>query len=76
MNKLWEIGPLEIAPGDLVKVFYTGTNTSDTDLTSLDTETRDKIEIKILDTIFSAGAGALVAPLGVLGSIIGGASAR
>jgi hypothetical protein len=47
----WEIGPLEIAPIDDVAVVYTGTNTSDSSLSSLGTQKQDELEIKILDIV-------------------------
>jgi hypothetical protein len=72
MNQLWEVGPFEIAPGDQVSVFYTGTNTSDEHNINLDTEQQDKIELKILDSILSAAVGTIGGPVGaVIGAIVG-----
>jgi hypothetical protein len=72
----WNIGPFEIAPGDLVAVAYTGTNTSDDHNITLDTALQDKIEIKILDTILTSAVGGLGSVAGgvgaALGSVIGG----
>src|SRR6516162_8065517 len=73
----WNIGPFEIAPGDLVAVTYTGTNTSDDHNITLDTALQDKIEIKILDTIVTTAAGGVGGLVGgevgsLVGSVIGG----
>src|SRR4029453_14980194 len=53
IDREWNIGPFQVAPGDLIRVAYTGTNTSDDHSIALDTEKQDKIEIKILDTILT-----------------------
>src|SRR5919197_3150301 len=44
MSNDWIVGPLEIAPGDLIHVIYTGFNTSDSEL---DLSGQAEIEIKI-----------------------------
>jgi len=70
----WIVGPLELAPTDGVSIVYSGMNTSDNNNINLDTQQQDQIEIKILDTIASAAAGAIGGPVssvitGVLGAI-------
>ena len=55
----WIVGPLELAPSDGISIVYSGMNTSDSDLISLDAEQQDKIELKILDTIMSVAAGGI-----------------
>ena len=64
MTKDWKIGPLEILPGDNVQVVYTGTNTSDSELSSLDTKQQDEIQLKIMNTILSAALKAGLGPVG------------
>jgi hypothetical protein len=68
IDREWNIGPFQVAPGDLISVAYTGTNTSDDHSIALDTEKQDKIEIKILDTILTTATGGVG---GLLGSAIG-----
>jgi hypothetical protein len=65
MGKDWIVGPLEISPGDIIHLIYSGTNTSDGDLSQIE---RDKIELKILDSIVSAAVGAIG---GAIGAAIG-----
>lgn len=67
MTQQWEIGPLEILPSDNVQAVYTGTNTSDSQLSSLDTKQQDEIQLKVMNTILSA---VLKASLGVVGEAI------
>ncbi len=67
MGTDWIVGPLELVPDDLVSIVYSGTNTSDSQLT-LETQQQDQIEIKILDTIYTAAAGAIIG--GPIGSAI------
>jgi hypothetical protein len=55
----WDVGPLEVSPGDIVHVVYTGTNISDEQIESLNTKTQDEIEIKILNAMLAAGLTAL-----------------
>lgn len=62
MSKDWIIGPLEIAPGDLIQVVYSGSNTSDSE--ALDGQDQAKIELKLLDAITSAVVGAVGGPVG------------
>jgi hypothetical protein len=63
MSGDWQIGPLETAPSDIVDVVYTGTNVSDSGLSSLGTQKQDELEIKILNAVAKkfvgqvAGAG-------------------
>jgi hypothetical protein len=63
MSQDWQIGPLEVAPSDNIGVVYTGTNTSDSNLSSLGTQKQDELELKILDIVAKkfvglfAGAG-------------------
>jgi hypothetical protein len=64
MSNDWIVGPLEIAPGDLIHVIYTGFNTSDSEL---DLSGQAEIEIKILDAITSAAVGAVG---GLVGSAV------
>ncbi|MGD0127882.1 MAG: hypothetical protein ABSF46_21165 [Terriglobia bacterium] len=76
MSNDWIVGPLEIAPGDTILVVYSGTNTSDE---QLDLSWQAEIEIKVLDAIASAAAGAIggavssvaTTVLGILGDPIG-----
>ena len=42
----WIVGPLELAQNDLVSIVYSGSNTSDSELT-LETAQQDQIELKI-----------------------------
>jgi hypothetical protein len=51
MYRDWRLGPLEIRHDEKVGVVYTGTNTSDEQLSSLDTQEQDDLEIKILDYV-------------------------
>jgi hypothetical protein len=60
----WIIGPLEIAPGDVVTIAYSGFNTSDSEL---DLSGQDELILKTLDVIVSAAAGA---PGGLVGSAV------
>jgi len=63
MSDRWVIGPLEIDPADIVNVVYTGTNTSDSSLSSLAHQEQDELELKILNFVAKkfveivAGAG-------------------
>jgi hypothetical protein len=61
----WNVGPLEIDPGDLVHVVYSGTNISDSQLESLSTKDQDAIELKLVDVAESA----VLAPFATLGEI-------
>lgn len=71
MSADWQIGPLEAAPSDGVVVVYTGTNVSDSGLSSLGTQKQDELEIKILNAIASKFVG-LIAGAG-LGEALGSA---
>jgi len=64
MSKDWIVGPLEIAPGDIIHVVYSGSNTSDSEL---DLSGQAELQLKILDTITSAAVGAVG---GVVGSAV------
>jgi hypothetical protein len=70
----WSIGPLQINPGDILTVTYSGTNISDEQL-DLSHEDQDKLELKIFDLIFAAaataGAGAAASAAAELGELIG-----
>ncbi len=68
IDRNWVIGPLDIRPGDLVTIIYSGTNTSDS---QLDLSGQAQIELKILDALTTAVVGA--AGLGAIGSAISGA---
>jgi hypothetical protein len=63
MSEDWQIGPLETAPSDNIGVIYTGTNTSDSGLSSLGTQKQDELELKILDIVAKKFVG-LVAGAG------------
>jgi len=67
----WQIGPVETAPSDTVDVVYTGTNSSDSGLSSLGTQKQDELEIKILNVVAKKFVG-LVAGAG-LGEALGSA---
>jgi len=67
MSQLWEVGPLEIDPGDEVHVIYTGTNISDEQLVSLETQQQDEIELKLLSAVATAAVAALTGGLGLVG---------
>jgi hypothetical protein len=67
MSQDWIVGPLEIAPGDIIHLVYSGTNTSDS---QIDLSGIAEIEIKILNKIVGAAVGAVG---GLVGSAIGGA---
>jgi hypothetical protein len=69
MTQDWQIGPLEAAPSDTVNVVYTGTNVSDSGLSSLGTQKQDELEIKILDAVAKKFVG-LIAGAG-LGEALG-----
>jgi hypothetical protein len=71
MSGDWQIGPLEIGPSDTAYVVYTGTNASDSGLSSLGTQKQDELEIKILDAVAKKFVG-LVAGAG-LGEALGSA---
>lgn len=64
MTKDWTTGPFEIAPNDEVIVIYTGTNTSDSSLSSLPHQEQDELELEILNQIAKKGV-ALVAGVGL-----------
>lgn len=61
MSTDWIIGPLEIAPGDLIHMVFSGTNTSDS---QIDLSGQAEIEIKILNKIVGAAVGAVGGPIG------------
>ena len=61
----WLAGPFSLAPGDAVRIIYSGTNTSDSQLEDFE---RTKIELGILDQLLTAGAAAVA---GGLASSIG-----
>lgn len=72
ISRAWDAGPFQIAPGDAVKVVYSGTNIHDNDDITLQTEQQDKIQLKILDGLVTTAAGAVGGPLGaVLGGVLG-----
>lgn len=72
INKSWEVGPLELQPGDVVNVVYTGTNIADSQSITLQTADQDKIELKILDAIVSGAVGTIGGPVGsIVGGILG-----
>jgi hypothetical protein len=73
MGASWGIGPLEIAPGDIVHVIYTGTNISDEQLTSLSTKQQDEIELRILSAISTSAVAAITGGLGLVSEAIAGA---
>jgi hypothetical protein len=64
----WVAGPFELASDDNVSVIYSGTNVSD-DPIDLNDSQQQEIEVKILDTIASAGAGAVG---GLTGAVLSG----
>jgi hypothetical protein len=51
MSDRWVIGPLDIDPTDIVDVVYTGTNTSDSNLSSLPHQEQDELELKIVNFV-------------------------
>ena len=73
MSQLWEVGPLEIAPGDDVQIVYTGTNISDEQLVSLDTQMQDEITLKLLSAVTAAAVAALTGGIGLVGQGIAAA---
>jgi hypothetical protein len=64
MTSGWVTGPFEIAPDDDVVVIFTGTNTSDSSLSSLPHQDEDELELKILNQIAKKGV-ALVSGVGL-----------
>jgi len=62
-QRSWVAGPLSIAPGDQINICYSGTNTSD-EVGQLSAQQQAEVEIKILDTVVSAVAGAVTGPIG------------
>ena len=69
MSSDWIVGPLELAPGDVVNIVYSGTNVSDSEL---DLGKQSQIEIKILDSILSGAVGAIGGPVGsAVGAVLG-----
>jgi hypothetical protein len=73
MDNHWQVGPLEIAPGDGIHVIYSGTNISDEQLTSLSTQQQDEIELKILSAVAAAAVEALTGGIGLVGTGIAAA---
>src|SRR5262245_12807096 len=68
----WNIGPFELAPGDIVHVIYTGTNISDDQQTTISTQKRDELEIKLLSQILTDSVGSIGGiPGAVIGAIVG-----
>lgn len=65
----WMLGPIEVAPGDLITLVVTGTNTSDSGLTD---QAAEKFEIKMLDTIVTLGLNYGLAQLAA-GGLLGDA---
>lgn len=65
MSNDWIIGPVEISSGDSIQIAYSGTNISDSDL---DLSGQAEIELKILNAIVVAAAGAVG---GAVGAAIG-----
>jgi len=72
----WLAGPLSLVPGDAVRIIFSGTNTSDSQLGDLD---KTKIELAILDQLLTLGvaavaggqAGSISKGLGVIGDPVG-----
>lgn len=63
------IGPFDIEDDDTIRVFYSATNTSDSDIADPQME---KLQIKIMDTLLSAAIGLIGGPIGsVLGTALG-----
>jgi len=56
----WLAGPFSLAPGDAVRIIYSGTNTSDSELGN---EQVDQIEVQILDQLLTAGVAAVAGDL-------------
>jgi hypothetical protein len=56
----WTTGPFETSPDDEVLVIYSGTNTSDSSLSSLSHQEEDELELKILNKIMQKGVGLIV----------------
>jgi hypothetical protein len=56
----WLAGPFSLAPGDAVRILYSGTNTSDSELGD---DQVAKIEIQILDQLLTAGTAAVAGAL-------------
>jgi hypothetical protein len=67
MSSDWTVGPLELAPNDVITIVYSGQNTSDSQLSD---EQAEQVELKVLDTVVSSVVGA--AGLGAIGSGITG----
>ncbi len=65
----WMTGPFEIAPTDRVSVVYTGTNASDSQLTSIDTQDDDQFEIDALNWASRAAVTALSGAAGAIGEL-------
>jgi hypothetical protein len=57
----WIIGPFDLQPDDAVEVMYSATNVSDGELTDVDAQ---KLQLKIMDTILTAGLAAFGGPVG------------
>jgi len=69
MTRSWVAGPFEIRPTDGVAVVYSGVNTSDSGLSSLPHQDRDRLQLDILNKVTRIAVGAL---LGAgLGEVIG-----
>ncbi|MDT5148323.1 MAG: hypothetical protein QOI01_56 [Mycobacterium sp.] len=73
MSKNWRLGPLEVRYGENVSVVYTGTNTSDEQLSSLDTQKQDDLEIKILDYVAKKYVELILGGASDIGSALSGA---
>src|SRR5262245_17189718 len=71
-NRNWDIGPFEIGPTDVIEVMFSGTNVSDDNSITAQTEAQDKLELQILGKIFSAIGGVFTgsAILGLIGGIL------
>ena len=67
MSSDWTVGPLELAPNDVITIVYSGQNTSDSQLSD---EQAEQVELKVLDSVVSSVVGA--AGLGIIGSGITG----
>jgi hypothetical protein len=65
IKKDWEIGPVEVNPGDSVEIVTTITNTGDANLPTADQQKMDELVIKSLNIYYSWLLGQFVSGLGL-----------
>lgn len=68
MSGGWTLGPFELEPEDTVVLTVTGTNIGDSEF-RIDQEASEKLQIKMLEGVLSAAAGALT---GIAGTVVTG----